>query len=222
MRHTPSSLALYETCPRQWHHVRVLKDVEPLPDTEQQVWGREVHRLLAQALADAETGLPLPELEWAARQIRKVAARADEAPRSEVRMGLDRAMERVDYEDAWIRGVADLVAVNHGMRRALVADWKTGRRRDPVDFGQLDFYTLVAFHTTGAQLVKQAYYYPFEEGERRVAERWVPLDQLPALQERVKARAETAERPQNYEPRPSGLCRQHCPVLTCEHNGRRP
>ena len=220
MRHTPTSLAMYDTCPRQWHHVRVLRDVEPLPDTEQQVWGREVHRLLAQALADAETGLPHPELEWAARQVRKILDHSDEV-KSEVRMGLDRAMNWVGYEDAYIRGVADLVAVNHDTRRALVADWKTGRRRDPIDFGQLDFYALAAFHTTGAAVIKQAYYFPFEEGEHRTAERWVTRERQPELARRILRRAEAAERPQNYEPRPSGLCRAHCPVLTCEYNGRR-
>ena len=84
---TYSQLEKFETCPKQFYHVRVLRDVKE-PPTEHTVWGERVHTALEERVRD---GKSLPEgMEHWEGIASKIAALPGEK-HCEVQMAVDKA-----------------------------------------------------------------------------------------------------------------------------------
>jgi hypothetical protein len=128
---TYSRLGAFETCPKQFFHTKVNKDVVE-GDTVATLWGKKVHTAFENAI---ESGTPLPEgmTQW--QSLADKFARLPGEKLVEYKFAVDKNFQPSEWDGAWSRGIADLV-VRHN-DRVLVADWKTGKKK-PTE--QLDLY----------------------------------------------------------------------------------
>jgi RecB family exonuclease len=211
-----SRIKAFETCPKQYYHVNVLKQF-PFQETDATRYGTEFHKACEEYIRD---GKPLPpQFSFMQAAMEKLAAMPGEK-HCELKMGLTADLEPCDFhaKNVWFRGIVDLLVINGDTAR--IIDYKTGKSAKYADVGQLQLMALSVFKhfpqvkkakgallfTVANEIVKQDYSVT-DEGVL-----WKPWVMKYAALEK-------AHETNVWNPRPSGLCRKYCPVLECAHNG---
>lgn len=141
----------------------------------------------------------------------------------EYKMGITANLEpcSFNHEDVWWRGVVDLTILDRENGRAYVVDYKTGKSARYADKDQLQLMALAIFKHF-PEITKINAGLLFVVCNAFVKEKYT-VDQQDTAWE--KWMGEYDKLTQSYatnvwNPRPSGLCRNHCAVLSCPHNGR--
>jgi predicted RecB family nuclease len=205
---TYSQLEKFETCPRQFYHVRVKKDWVEAP-TDATRWGEKVHTAMENRVLYGEA-LPDGMNQWESIAT-KIASMKGEI-KCEQKMAVDSGFQPADWGSAWSRGIADVVITYKDT--AVILDYKTGKRK-PTE--QLMLYAGYAFaHYPQVQTVTTGFVWlkekkidktPFHRSD--VSTIW--LEFLPRVR-----KLETAYEKDKWLARPSGLCNGWCPVKSCE------
>ena len=215
--HSPSSLKTSLTCRRKWYHERVLQDVPNLT-SEPAERGTAIHKRLENAITGSAAWPPSwPHVEEAyAERCRGHGVQAER------KMAVDRDMRPCgfDSEDAWIRGIADLLLWDRPVMT--VVDWKSGKRYpdDPAKLPdaqfQMDVYAALLFcqsdavETVETRLewlvpkVRDTATYTAEADADRL------IESVQALAQTLDER--TADGIGGFKPRANGLCRGWCAV----------
>jgi hypothetical protein len=211
---TYSSIDKYQTCPKQYYHLRVVRDVKD-PPSEHTVWGETVHKALEDYIKEGKE-LPEEMSQWTSFMSKIKGIKGSKF--TEIELAVDENFQPCDWNKAWSRGVVDLLILNGNT--AVVVDYKTGKRK-PSD--QLSLYAAYVFaHHPEVQTVSTAFVWLKDrkvdkETYTREDVSTIWLRFLPAVK-----KIATSHETNKWPARPSGLCRQWCYVLTCEHNGRKP
>ncbi len=205
----------YDTCPKRHYEVDILKNYTET--SEQLTWGNEVHDALANACSGKA---PLPPTMGAYQKWVDVVRSSPGKLLVEQKFAITRDFKKTQYfgTDVWYRGICDLLMLNGDTATAI--DWKTGKiKHDSIQL--MLMATCIFIHHPEINKVKTRFVWlpddctTPEVWERSTFQReWVPL--LPEI-----AAMETATKATNFPPKPSPLCRKWCPVITCEHNGKR-
>jgi hypothetical protein len=212
-----SALKSFEDCPKRYYHTKVVKDyVEP--DTEALRYGNEFHKAAELYIKD---GTPLPAKFGFAEAILESLNAMPGRKIPEMKMGLTAGLKACKFfaKDVWYRGIADLIIVNGNEAR--VIDYKTGKSARYADKGQLELMALSVFahlpevvSVKGGLLfvvcnafIKETY---TVSNTPRLWQKW--LNKYGSLQDAFDA--------DTWNPKPSGLCKAHCVVESCLHNGR--
>jgi CRISPR/Cas system-associated exonuclease Cas4 (RecB family) len=141
----------------------------------------------------------------------------------EFEMGLTENLEPCGFRDpnVWFRGIADLLIINTATGEARVVDYKTGKSAKYADTGQLELMALAVFkHFPDVKRVKAGLLFVIANAFPKAN---YSLEQAPVLWQkwiRDHDRMKLAYKTNVWNPKPSGLCRKHCVVLSCPHNGR--
>ena len=212
-----SSLSNYLTCEYQYWAMRIGK-LHPWEDTEDNRWGNAAHKAIELRF---KNGQPLEErFSMAQPVVEKIAALQMDQVYVEKELCINKRFEPVGWwdRDGWARGKLDYLGIKD--KTALTFDWKFGKRREGsrqlmmaaglvfVDFPQVDTVkTAYVWFKEGGKIDK----HDFKREE--FATIW--RDFLPD----VKKMAWSYQHG-NWPKRPSGLCKKHCAVVSCEHNGR--
>lgn len=210
---TYSSLEKYQTCPKQYYHLRVIKDVVD-PPSEHTVWGESVHTALEDFIS---RDIPLPDEmhHWASFMLK--VKRLKGTKLVEKKFSIDENFLPCDWDRAWSRGIVDLTVLSGDT--AIVIDYKTGKRK-PSD--QLSLYAAYVFaHYPEVQSVSTAFIWL---KDRKLDKEAFTRDDIADIWQRflpTVAKISSSLETNKWPARPSGLCRQWCHVLTCDHNGRR-
>lgn len=214
-----SSIKTYDQCPKKYYHLRVVKDVKEDDNKEHLLYGKQFHEAAEKYIRDGE---PLPPqfmfVKGALDNLNKLPGEK----LCEFKMGLKEDLSACGFfdPDVWWRGVADLVILNEEVGEARVIDYKTGKSTKYADTGQLELMALAVFKhfntikkvkagllfVIAKELVKDNYHVDNQE------KMWVKW-----LKDYEKLKASYAN--DVWNPRPSGLCRKHCVVTSCPHNG---
>ena len=210
---TYSQLDSFETCPRKFYHLKVARDIvePPSPHAE---WGTRVHTAFEEWI---KNGSPLPEgmTQW--QSLAEKLAKLPGEKLCEQKMALDKNFQPTDWKTSWTRGVADLLVVHKD--RAVVADYKTGKRK-PTE--QLDLYAAYTFaHYPQVKVVTTAFVWL---KDRKIDKKEVTRDEVPIVWSGFLPRVrklESAYERDSWPERPSGLCRAWCPVTACKFNGQK-
>jgi RecB family exonuclease len=210
-----SRLKNFETCPLKYQQVDLVKAFKETKSTELD-WGDQVHKTLAGVLLGQ---LALPE-EMKAYQ--KWVDKVNQLPGElyvEQKYAINRQFKPTTYfaDDVWFRGIGDAVKIIHN--RGVIVDWKTGQIK--ADSVQLMLMAQCLFsHFPQLEEVYTMYIWLKEDAKtvetftrQDLADGWL------GLYERVEA-LEGATKANNFPPKPSGLCRKHCPVATCQYHGK--
>lgn len=212
-----SSLTAFETCPRRYYLTRVLKVVKE-EQTAATMEGNAQHKALELDVAGKQA-LPSKyrHLQPLANKLRAVPGQI----LTEYRFALTRELRPTEFfaKNAWVRGVLDYANVRTNF--AVILDYKTGKRKFDTD--QLKLFAAAAFQLfPHVERVQTGYIWlrdkkidpqPFERGE------------APVIWQEFAARVhrlEKSEETNHWPARPSGLCREWCPVgkKHCEHCGK--
>jgi hypothetical protein len=205
-----SALTGYETCPKQYYHLKVAKDIQEAPSAAM-LEGSNTHTALEQRVRD---GKPLP---LNLRKHEKLCSRFANAKGEvlvERKLALNEKLEETEYfaRDVWVRGVFDVALLSSDTLR--IYDYKTGSRKP--DNQQLRLFAALGAAVWPQVKKIQTYFLWLKTGETDRAD--IPVEEVPLIwaefEPRVEAMVQSKEN--NYYPaRPSGLCRGWCPVKTC-------
>jgi hypothetical protein len=141
----------------------------------------------------------------------------------EYEMGITESLDPCAFDDpqVWFRGIADLLILDHERGEARVLDYKTGKSAKYADPDQLELMSLCVFkHFPTIKKVKSGLLFvvanAFVKAKCDAAQEKILWDKWVDKHNRLKA----ATQNDVWNPRPSGLCRKHCVVTSCSHNGR--
>ena len=210
---TFSQLESFATCPKQFFHLKVARDVVDPPNVHSE-WGDRVHKALEARL---KTNVDLPEgMQHWESMAGKVAALPGQL-HCEFRLALDEAFQPAPWKQSWTRGIADVLKVHRN--RAAIMDWKTGGRKPSEQLRLYAAYTFAHFPTV--DYVDTAFIWL---KEKKIYRETVNRDQAPVIWREFLPKVNNLKRAYDanrWPERPSGLCRKWCPVKTCKYNGQR-
>lgn len=211
-----SALTAFETCPKRFQLTRVTKQVTE-KQTEATMWGNKVHKALE---LFASKGQPLPpELETYGQYVQKILSLEGRRVVEE-RVALTKDFRQTKWfaKDVWVRGIIDIGVV--GSTTAYLLDWKTGKHRPDTD--QLKLFAALAFamYPWVTKVVTGFIWLKVNKFDKQVFTR----TQLPEIWNEFMprlSRVATAYDQDKWLPKPSGLCKNWCPVgrSLCEFCG---
>ena len=214
-----SKAKAFEQCPKQFYHEKILKQY-PVKETDAMRYGTEFHKACEDYI---ESEVPLPKKFDFIQQTLDALNEKRGVKLCEQKLGLPADLAPCGFFDkrVWFRGIADLVIIDVLTGVAWVIDYKTGRSSKYADKGQLELMALIIFkHYPQVTRVKAGLLFVIAKGlikaeyeidsESNLWEKWLG----------IYGKMQKAFESDVWNPRPSGLCKRHCPVLECAHNGR--
>tara|TARA_R100001510_G_C7656466_1_gene216504 strand:- start:2543 stop:3220 length:678 start_codon:yes stop_codon:yes gene_type:complete len=216
-----SSLKSFEQCPKKYHHLRVLKDYKE-PQSEAMFYGNEFHKAAEDYVSKVVPELD-PRFSYAKVMLDKLLA-MDGEKLCEYRMGITSNLDPCKFfdKDVWYRGVADLIILDKENKIARVFDYKTSKSTRYADKGQLELMALCVFrHFPEIEVVKSGLL--FTVCNKLIKETYTREDQTRLWRKWLTSYGTLEKTFENdvWNPRPTGLCKAHCVILECPHNGRR-
>jgi len=212
-----SSIKLFEQCPRKYYHLKIKRDFKD-EQNDAAKYGEEFHEAAEFYVSEQAE---LPKRFWFAKKaLDKLKALPGEKL-CEYTMGLTENLEAcaVDDPNVWWRGISDLTILNG--TKAKVLDYKAGASAKYADTDQLELMALATFkHFPEVEEVDAALFFVVAKA---FIKRQYHRDDAPRLWAnwlKRYGRIITAVQSGVWNPKTSGLCRKHCVVLTCPHNGR--
>ena len=219
-----SALSLYETCPKKFYHLRVLKDVKEAT-TEHKSYGDEIHLAIAKYLQGKTEKMPihLAHLEKFVSPI-KAATEKTKQQKGEIlveqKLAINAALEPTDWfaPDVFCRAIVDYGII--GEESALIIDWKTGKQHEDITQLQLMALMLFAFRPK-LKTVRAEFWWT--KTRRRSGEDFC-APHVPGLWAELLNRAKPVytchDTPKDaFRAKPSGLCKKYCPVTSCSYHG---
>ena len=214
-----SKAKAFEQCPKQFYHEKILKQY-PVEETDAMRYGTEFHKACEDYI---KSEAPLPKKFDFIQQTLDALNEKRGIKMCEQKLGLTADLEPCGFFDkrVWFRGIADLVIIDVLTGVAWVIDYKTGKSLKYADKGQLELMALVVFkHYPQITRVKSGVLFVIAKG---LVKEEYEIDSESNLWEKwlgIYGRMQKAFESDVWNPRPSGLCKRHCPVLECAHNGR--
>jgi len=217
-----SSIKTFDQCPKKYYHLKVVKDYEENFKTEPILYGNEFHAA-AENYVSGKVDTLDPRFDYAQATLDKLKGMKGEKL-CEFKMGLTENLEPCGFfdKDVWFRGVSDLTILDRESGVAKVIDYKTGKSAKYADKGQLELMALATFkYFPEVKTVKGGLLFVVCKAfikdtytinrESELWQKW--LGEYGKMEQAYKADV--------WNPRPTGLCRAHCIVLECPHNGRK-
>ena len=213
-----SKIKAFEQCPKQFYHEKILKEY-PFVQTTAILYGNEFHKA-AEDYVGSGTTLD-KRFDYAKTMLDSLNAKRG-VKLCEQKVGVTENLTSCGFydKDVWFRGIIDLLIVDTLGETAWVIDYKTGKNARYADKGQLELMALAVFlhypevkkikagllFVVSNDLIKSKYH---EYDTSSLWAKWL------GKYEAMKIAADKNV----WNPRPSGLCKRHCPVTVCAHNG---
>ena len=201
MKHSYSAVKTFNTCPRQYEALYVLRNV-PRKSSPALEKGIAWHEAMERGVRDGAL-LPSHLTHWQPLTNMLHAAGAE----AEIQLAVTHGKAPTDFTagDVWIRGAIDVRLTAPG--KVVMLDWKTGKVYP--DSLQADFYATMQWAQTPG--VKVEFHFTYLEHKRTV-----PVEVDKKAPDRVYAAVERIENTKVFHPRPCFACK-FCPVSTCEY-----
>jgi hypothetical protein len=214
-----SRIKAFEQCPKKFYHLKVSKNYSE-PETDAMRYGTELHLAAEEYVRD---GKPIPEKFIFVKDVLDALMKKEGEKLCEYEMGLTENLEPCGFksENVWYRGIADLIILNRAEKKAWIIDYKSGKNPRYADKGQLELMALAVFrHFPEVEIVKAGLL--FVVSNDLIKETYTKENEWLMWKKWLEdyGRMEKAFEVNVWNPRPSGLCKRHCPVTECPHNGR--
>lgn len=224
-----SRLKNYETCPRRYEQVDLLKNIpEGEGRSEALERGDEIHEAMHYRV-QGSTPLPahLIYMERWAEKLTRVL-HPYQIIQCELKLSTDKYGKPTGYFDktTWLRGKIDYLRTIPSSKvrdedLGHVVDYKTGKPPKVWDGTQLAINAYLIFqHYKQVRSVRVDYLWT--EYNDTTHEDYT-RDQMPELMGQILPRVTAMERAHatgTFEPKPCGLCKDYCPVTACEYYGK--
>lgn len=209
-----SRLKAFETCPKQFWHFNIAKDYKQ-SESQEMAYGKAVHKALELRIGK---GKALPTN---LKHLEPIAARFANLPGAkfvEQQLALNEDMQPTGWfdKDVWVRAIIDLAIINN--TKAVIMDWKTGKVDEDFTQQRAAAAILLQHHPEIKEMTLMYYFTAHKKllheplTREDVKHVWARL--LPRVKKYQHAHAHA-----EFPPRPSGLCRRHCPITSCPHHG---
>lgn len=211
-----SHIKAFEQCPKQFYHAKHLNQY-PFTETQHTKYGKDMHTAAELYVRDGK------ELH---SRFQYLKAPLDALLRkkgkffTELKLGITTDLEPCSYwhKDIWIRGIIDLLIISGSS--AFVVDYKSSMKTQYAEKDQLELMALLTFASyPEVEVVKGGLLYPrvnelikaeyHKKDKGKLWSEWI----------RRNDRMKEAYKLDTWATRESGLCRAHCPVTECMHNG---
>jgi hypothetical protein len=214
-----SSITMFDNCPRRYQAEKVTKEIK-FTDTDATIYGKDLHLAAENYIGKGE---PVPPKFSFLQGILDRLNHLPGVKLCEYKMGIalrDGVFEPCDFfaSDVYWRGIADLIILDGDVARCI--DYKSGKSAKYADTKQLGLLAAAIFlHFPEVKVVKSGLLFvisgDFIKEEYTYERRFDIFAKLdPLLRQR-----EIAYETDVWNPKPSGLCKRHCPVTSCPHNG---
>lgn len=213
-----SRIKAFEQCPKQFYHEKVLKQY-PFIQTEAMIYGNQFHKACEDYIGKGE---PLPERFMYIKDALDKLNQRKGVKICEQRLGVTANLEPCTFgaRNVWFRGIVDLAILDEDSGIGWIIDYKTGKSAKYADKGQLELMALAIFaHYPKITSIRAGLL--FVVANKLVKETYEVADRA-NLWEKWASNYATMEKAFEagvWNPRPSGLCKRHCPVTECAHNG---
>ena len=211
-----SKIKAFEQCPKQFYHDKILKEV-PFKETEATLYGTAFHTAAEDYIGK---DVPLPgKFSFAQKMLDSLKNKQGDKL-CELKLGITEDLEPCGFYDdnVWFRGIADLVILDGDL--AWIIDYKTGKSSRYADKGQLELMALTVFaHFPQVKRIRAGLLFVVANDLVKASYTDFDKEELWRKWLAKHAAMKKAFDVEVWNPRPSGLCRKHCPVLECPHNG---
>ena len=213
-----SRIKAFEQCPKQFYHEKVLKQY-PFIQTDAMIYGNQFHKACEDYIGKGE---PLPERFMYIKDALDKLNQRKGVKICEQRLGVTANLEPCKFgaRNVWFRGIVDLAILDEDSGIGWIIDYKTGKSAKYADKGQLELMALAIFaHYPKITSIRAGLL--FVVANKLVKETYEVADRA-NLWEKWSSNYATMEKAFEadvWNPRPSGLCKRHCPVTECAHNG---
>jgi RecB family exonuclease len=213
-----SRIKAFEQCPKQFYHEKVLKQY-PFIQTDAMIYGNQFHKACEDYIGKGE---PLPERFMYIKDALDKLNQREGVKICEQRLGVTANLEPCTFgaRNVWFRGIVDLAILDEDSGIGWIIDYKTGKSAKYADKGQLELMALAIFaHYPKITSIRAGLL--FVVANKLVKETYEVADRA-NLWEKWSSNYATMEKAFEadvWNPRPSGLCKRHCPVTECAHNG---
>lgn len=213
-----SRIKAFEQCPKQFYHEKVLKQY-PFIQTDAMIYGNQFHKACEDYIGKGE---PLPERFMYIKDALDKLNQRKGVKICEQRLGVTANLEPCTFgaRNVWFRGIVDLAILDEDSGIGWIIDYKTGKSAKYADKGQLELMALAIFaHYPKITSIRAGLL--FVVANKLVKETYEVADRA-NLWEKWSSNYATMEKAFEadvWNPRPSGLCKRHCPVTECAHNG---
>lgn len=208
LTHSYSSIRMYDNCPKRYFHQRIAKHVTD-QGGEATLYGERLHKMLEERLRD-DVDLPAEAATYAPLVDAVLRSAGSGTLMVEQEMTLNRKLKPTGWwaEDAWMRSKLDVLVLKG--KRAIVLDWKTGKRRP--DFDQLELFALQVFaHHKDVDEVSSGFVWLKDQAiDRNTYSRDNAGELWSNLLNKV-SRIERSLHSEDWPAKPSGLCK-FCPA----------
>ena len=215
--HSYSSLKMYENCPKRYYHQKITKEVSD-SGSDATRYGERVHKALEERLTnDNELSQETIQYEKLCTAISDMKNHPDfDQLLLEERLTVSDNYTPTGWwsDDAWLRSVLDVLVLFKD--KAIVMDWKTGKRRP--DFTQLEMFALQVFaHFPHINNVTTSFVWLKDmKQDKRSFCRDLSCELQSHLDGRINRITQSIEN-EDFPAKPSGLCRW-CPCYEwCEY-----
>lgn len=213
-----SNIKAFEQCPKQFYHEKHLAEY-PFKETEAIREGNAFHKAAEMYIGEGD---PLPSKFIYAKKVLDSLKAKPGIKKVEQKLGITDGLVPCTFfsKQVWIRGIVDLLILDKERKLAWVIDYKTGKNTRYADTDQLELMALLTFASYpeveevrgGLIFVKANELIPKKYQKMKRSELWSKWIN------RHKKMVEAHEL-DVWPTKESGLCRAHCPVEHCVHNG---
>lgn len=215
LSHSFSSTSTFETCPKQFHEVRILKNVVYKPGAEA-LRGTKLHAKWEEALDnDFDVG---PDYQFVLDYVRKFTG----LKVAERKLAINHEFKPCDWfaPDVFYRAIVDVMIFNGD--KIVTIDYKTGKYRPKPRQGQ-EQVLLAMLHFPHIQEGESIFLWtdaepaPTRNTYHRVKDGKRMMEDILEIPNAIQASFDS----DNWPEQKSGLCARHCPVVDCQYNGSR-
>lgn len=216
LTHSYSALKLYENCPLRYYRQRVKKDVVDKGGPAS-IAGDRIHKQLEERLLNGTELTPeTKENEMICRILDEYRVVWDLFPEQE--LALNKKLKPTGWwdSDAWFRGKIDVLLLNKSKTKAIVLDWKTGKRRP--DMFQMEIFAAMVFaHYKSVEHVETSLVWLKDRAVDRLS---VTRQERGHIWQEILRKINRIEQSldkDKWPAKPSGLC-PYCPARsTCDY-----
>lgn len=211
-----SALDSFELCPKKYAAEKIYRTAVSKP-SEAIDYGKTVHAAFEHYLLKSK---PLPlDLVHHAPKLDYLKGVPGE-PLVEQRLALTKELNPTGFfdDDVWLRGVIDYAKYDEDKQVAIIVDHKTGKMKDEFDQLELMAAILQAYKPTVRGF---ALMYYWTKTKRFTKQKLLTCD-ITGVWNKFLPRVKNMEsrvEAEDFPARPNFLCKNHCPVKNCVHNG---
>lgn len=213
-----SNIKAFEQCPKQFYHAKHLKEY-PFVETEAIREGNEFHKAAEDYIGE---GTFLPKRFAYSKPVLDALNKKKGDKFTEIKLGITDGLVPCTFysKEVWIRGIIDLLIVNKEDKLAWVIDYKTGKNTRYADTDQLELMALLVFASyPEVEEIRSALV--FVKADELIRKRYTKIKRSELWSGWIRRHKKMMEsyKLDKWPTRESGLCKAHCPVVECVHNG---